>query len=336
MALLGAMILSSGVFALAAEGTDDGVEASGPLPTVEGFDVRNVYVSQVPGTTSYEINILEAKSSTSSGKKLVYGIAKYDKTTGKAEALPDQKWESPDGKGNVTFKNVTDIYFILTSADSDLSKTMTPADRFNKDNIGLKFVLPTINVYDAMQPEDPSKVTKKSDSVVISNTDPNRAYNLFDSRAGRLVTEWVIGTGEDVTIPFDKSLYDVVVAVTHVWKSEEPYIKPDTPHVEPGGDVALTQVGFSLRTAMAVLTIQATPGLEYAIAKEDGQILNINQRVKWGITAETEEEFNVMADSTNFYAAPAQGDKILFRVPAGGTYYVITRFPDGTTSSRDE
>ena len=86
---------------------------------------------------------------------------------------------------------------------------------------------------------------------------------------------------------------------------------------------------------MAVLTIQATPGLEYAIAKEDGQILNISQRLRWGITAETEEEFNVMADSMNFYAAPAQGNKILFRVPAGGRYYVITRFPDGSISKPD-
>ena len=336
MMLVAAMLLSGGVPALAAEETEavteTDVEVGGPLPTVDGFDVRNVYVSQTPGTTSYTINILEAKNTSSAGKPLVFGIAKYDKDTGKAEAMPEQKWMSPDGMKRVTFKDVSGVYFILTSVDSDSSRTMTPADRFNKDNIGLKFVLPTMNVYDAMQPEDPSKVTKRSDSVVIRNTDPDRAYNLFDSRAGRLVTDWVIGTGEDVTIPFEKTLYDVVVAVTHVWKSKEPYIKPDTPHVEPGGDVALTKVGFSLQTAMCVLTIQATPGLEYAIAQANGEILDISQREWWGITAETEEGFNVMADSTNFYAAPAQGNEILFRVPPGGQYYVITRFPDGTTS----
>ena len=333
MMLLAAMLLSGGVPALAAEeGVNDGVEAGGPLPTVEGFDVRNVYVSQVPGTTSYEINIRNAKKTSSAGRDLVYGIAEYDKTTGKAKPIPGQVWMSPDGKGNVTFKDVTAVYFILTSVESDLSKTMTPADRFNNDNIGLKFVLPTINVYDAMQPEDPSKVEMKNTSVTIHHTDEDREYDLFDSRAGELVTEWVKGTGGDVTIEFDSSLAGVVVAVTHVWRSDVPYIKPDTPHVEPGGDVALTQVGFSPQTAMCVLTIQATPGLEYAIAKEDGQILDISQREWWGITAETEEGFNVMADSTNFYAAPAQGDEILFRVPPGGQYYVITRFPDGTTS----
>lgn len=233
MMLVAAMLLSGGVPALAAEETEavteTDVEVGGPLPTVDGFDVRNVYVSQTPGTTSYTINILEAKNTSSAGKPLVFGIAKYDKDTGKAEAMPEQKWMSPDGMKRVTFKDVSGVYFILTSVDSDSSRTMTPADRFNKDNIGLKFVLPTMNVYDAMQPEDPSKVTKRSDSVVIRNTDPDRAYNLFDSRAGRLVTDWVIGTGEDVTIPFEKTLYDVVVAVTHVWKSKEPYIKPDTP-----------------------------------------------------------------------------------------------------------
>ena len=338
MALLAAMILSGGVSALAADGTEpapeDSVEASGPLPTVDGFDVRNVYVSQTPGATSYTITILDAKS-TSSGKKLVYGIAKYDKTTGRAEPMTGQKWVSPDTTSPVAFKDVTDTYFILTSVDSALSQTVTPADRFNNNKIGLKFVLPTMNVYDAMQPEDPSKVTKGNTSITIHNTDQNREYNLFDSREGKLVTDWVKGTGKDVTIAFASAQADVVVAVTRVWKSDVPYIKPDTPHVEPGGDVALTQAGFSLRTAMAVLTIQATPGLEYAIAKEDGQILNISQRVKWGITAETEEEFNVMADSTNFYAAPAQGDEIRFRVPAGGTYSVVTRFPDGTTSRPD-
>ena len=54
--------------------------------------------------------------------------------------------------------------------------------------------------------------------------------------------------------------------------------------------------------------------------------------MQWGITAESEYGINVMADDTNFYATPADGSKILFRVPPGGRYYVVTRLPNGTTS----
>ena len=336
MALLAAMILSGGVPALAAEeGADGGAEVSNPLPMVDGFDLRNVYVSQAPGSTMYTITILDAKKTTASARELVYGIAKFDRITNKAVDMPGRGWVSPDAMARVTFKDVTDPSIIITTVDSTSSKTKTPAERFNNDKIGLKYVLPTMNVYNAMQPVDLSEVKKESASVTISNTKLEREYALFDSRAGQLVTSWMKGTGGDVTLEFEKSLFDVVIAVTRVWKSDVPYIVPDTPHVEPGGDVALTKVGFSPRTAMAVLTIQATPGLAYAIAQENGQILNISQRVKWGITAETEDEFNVMADTTNFYSAPAQGNEIRFRVPAGGKYFVVTLFPDGNTSRPD-
>lgn len=337
MVLLGAMIVSGGVSALAAEeGANDGAEVGGPPPTVDGFDVRNVYVDPVPDSGAYTITVLGAKSRGSAGKELVYGIATFDRITKKAEDMPDQKWQSPDAKQRVTFKNVTGTDIIITSVDKDSSQTTTPAKRFNEGNVGIKFVLPGMDLYNAMEPVDPAQVEKKSDSVTIRNTTAEREYALFDSKKGELATSWQPGTGNDLTIKIDKALINVVVAVTRISKPKEPVIIPDTPEVLPGGDVALTQVGFSPRTAMAVLTIEATPGLAYAIAKEDGQILDISQREWWGITAETEEGFNVMADSTNFYAAPSQGGKILFRVPAGGTYYVVTRFPNGSTSKPDK
>lgn len=337
MLLLAAMVLSCGVFALAAEGTgtNNGVEVGKPLPTVDGFDYRNVIVSQTSDSTAYTLTILEAKASSSTTRELVYGIAKFNRDSGKAEDMAKPGWVSPDAMGHVSFKDVTDEDVIITTVDRTSSQAKTPAERFNNDKVGIKFVLPTMNVYNAMQPVDDSEVHKESISVTILHTKPEREYALFDCREGKLVTLWETGTGGELTLGFEKSLFDVVVAVTRVWKSDVPYIEPATPVVVPGGDVALTKVGFSPRTAMAVLTIQATPGLEYAIAQENGQILNINQRVKWGITAETEDEFNVLADSTNFYAAPAQGNEIRFRVPAGGKYFVVTRFPNGTTSRPD-
>ena len=336
MMLVAAMLLSGGVPALAAEETEavteTEVEVGGPLPTVDGFDVRNVYVDPVPDSGAYTITVLGAKSRSSAGKELVFGIAAFNRITKKAEEMPDQNWQSPDLKQRVTFKNVTGTDIIITSVDKDSSQTTTPAKRFNEGNVGIKFVLPGMDLYNAMEPVDPDDVVKGTDSVTIQNTSSERDYALFDSKKGELATTWQSGTGKELTLPIGSASIDVVVAVTRISKPKEPVIIPVTPEVLPGGDVALTQVGFSPRTAMAVLTIQATPGLAYAVTQANGEILNISQRLKWGITAETEDEFNVMADSTNFYTAPAQGEQIRFRVPAGGTYNVVTRFPNGTTS----
>ena len=333
MMLVTAMLLSGGAIALAAEeGANDGAEVGRPSPTVDGFDVRNVYVDPVPGSGAYTITVLGAKSRGSAGKELVYGIATFDRITKKAEDMPGQKWQGPDAKQRVIFKNVTGTDIIITSVDKDSSQMTTPAKRFNDGNVGIQFVLPGMDLYNAMEPVDPNDVVKGADSITIRNTSLEREYALFDSKKGALATMWQSGTGTDLNIPIGRTLIGVVVAVTRITKPKEPVIIPVTPEVLPGGDVALTQVGFSPRTAMAVLTIEATPGLAYAIAQANGEILDISEREWWGITAETEEGFNVMADSTNFYASPAQGNEILFRVPPGGQYYVITRFPDGTTS----
>lgn len=350
LVLLVSLFLSSGVSVLAAEGTEpeagaapDGEseeqEPLGDPPILtEGFDYRNVIFRPMEDTSIYAIVILRAAKSSSSGMFMRYGIAAYDPQTGKASPIPEQGWQSPDKNGRVTFNGISETYFVLTSTDTRTASSQTPDEFYNTSKSktkGAKYVLPTRNVYNLIEPVDPADVERSGgNSVTVKHTELTREYALFETQTGQLITEWENGTGSYLLLVYTTIVPDTAVVVTKL--KDGTFIKPDIPPLEPGADLAFTKAGFSPLTVMAVLTIQATPGLAYAVADENGHILNASERLQWGITAETENELNVMADETDFYPAPEAGNEIRFRVPPGGRYFVVTRLPEGTTSRVDK
>ena len=335
MALLAAMILSGGIPALAAEdpaveseltaGIDtsdpgavgdaedqasDGDPEPNPLPQDVGFNLRNVSVSRIPDSDKFTVTIIHAKKIDERGRKTKYGIAEYDMTSKKAIDIEGRTtWVYPETDGRITFKDVDKTAIILTAAPD--STTQTPADYFNTTKLekrGVAFVMPTKNVFNLMAPVDPSDVMRYGNVAYVNNTEITREYAMFDTRAGKLVSEWEKGNGDRIIPP-----------------------------VVPGADPANTRTGFDDETVMATLTVDATPGFAFAIASgDDGHILSIEERYPWGITAQTESGVYVAADETNFYSAPAEGETIRFLVPPGGKYYMVTRLPDGTTARPDE
>ena len=349
MALLGAMILSSGVFALAAEdpvvesGSETGMdpvenvepEVGTPLPKPLGFDFRSVYVSAGTGSAAFNVTILSAAIKDEKGKLINYGIAGYDQKTKKASALSGQSWQTPDDTGTVTFHGLTGTNFIVTSA---ISTSKSPAEYYNSsksEDRGVEFTLPAENFYDQMEPVDSTDVARKSGKMTIKNTKEDHLYAAFDTTDGKLVTTWVEGNAGELTLSFQAPTTNLVLAVTRVDPTKKHFIEPVTPVVVPGGDVAFTKTGFSDRTAMGVLTVTVTDGLEYAVANEDGKILNVFQRVRWQVTAESDAGLNIMPDETDFYRAPLGAKEIRFRVPPGGKFIIVTRFPNGITSRVD-
>lgn len=101
-----------------------------------------------------------------------------------------------------------------------------------------------------------------------------------------------------------------------------------------GADSAHTKTGFDERTGgQGLLIIETTEGFAYAIAKENGEILTEKEKIFWSVTADTDDIDKGMTVTVNewgFYAAPAIGNQIRFRVPPGGKYYRVTRLDDGT------
>lgn len=188
-----------------------------------------------------------------------------------------------------------------------------------------------MDLYNTLQTVDPSHVRKTRTSIIVSHTETTRQYSVFDQNSKTVITEWIQGSGGEIGFVLEKFPPSELVVVTRFTDSEQ-YIVPVVPVVAPEADPAMTKTGFSQRTWMAVLTIEATPGLAYAIADENGHILNRKERQEWGITAETESEFNVMTDDMDFYSTASEGSEIRFRVPPGGRYFIVTRFPNGMTS----
>ncbi len=321
---------------MSANSTEDQTLVGDPLIGKLGFDLRNVYVVKEADADGYVVTILDAKKTDTSGNVWKYGIAAYDRATGKASNIERYQWMTPDSAGRITFQGVSEPSFILTSAKSADAEKHTPAEYYNMTTDpnarGWPYVLPTENIYNLMETVKDSDVIRFGSEIVIYHTKDTREYALFDNRGGKLITEWKKGTGGEVHFLLKSTSANTVVAVTRITESALPYIVPYIPPVIPGADPARTRAGFSERTGNAVLTLEATPGMTYAIAAEDGHILSHDERMQWGITAESEYGINVMADDTNFYATPADGSKILFRVPPGGRYFVVTRLPNGTTS----
>lgn len=346
MALLAALILSSGVFAWAAEdpvvesGSETGMgsvedvepEVGDPLPTPLGFDFRSVSVSSQTGSSTFNVIIVKAAIKDGKGKLINYGIAEYDPQTKKASDLSGQSWQTPDNTGKVTFNRVTSTNFIITST-TDTNKS--PAQYYNSStsvNKGVAFALPAENLYNQMVPVDPADVMREDRAITIKNTKKDQVYAVFDTIEAKLITRWVVGNDGEKTFLFEKPVTNAVLAVSRMDPAQKHFIIPVTPVVVPGGDVAFTETGFSNWTGMAVLTITVTNGFEYAVANEDGKVLNLSQRLRWQVTAETETGLNVMPDATNFYRAPLGAAQIRFRVPPGGRYKIVTRVPDGVTS----
>lgn len=284
------------------------------------------------GSSAFNVTIVKAAIKDGRGRLINYGIAGYDSQTKKASELPGQSWQTPDNTGTVTFNRVTSTNFIITST-TDTSKS--PAEYYNSSTSadrGVAFQLPAENLYNQMEPVDSADVTREDRAITIKNTKKDQVYAVFDTTEAKLITRWVVGNGGEKTFLFEKPVTNAVLAVTRMDPAQKHFIIPVTPVVVPGGDVAFTKTGFSNWTGMAVLTVTVTDGFEYAVANEDGKVLNLSQRVRWQVSAETEGGLNVMPDETNFYRAPSGATQIRFRVPPGGRYKIVTRVPDGITS----
>ena len=226
IALLAALILSSGVFAWAAEDSvvesesetrmdsveDVEPEVGDPPPKPLGFDYRSVYVSSRTGSSAFNVTIVKAAIKDGRGRLINYGIAGYDSQTKKASELPGQSWQTPDNTGTVTFNRVTSTNFIITST-IDTSKS--PAEYYNSSTStdrGVVFQLPAENLYNQMEPVNSADVTREDRAITIKNTKKDQVYAVFDTTEGKLITRWVVGNGGEKTFLFEKPVTNAVLA----------------------------------------------------------------------------------------------------------------------------
>ncbi len=350
MVLLASLFLSSGISAFAADGeepeastapdgeTEEQEPVGDPLPQDVGFNYRNVYISRIPDSDSFTVTILHTRLVDKTGMKLQYGIASYNVEHNAAEDIEGTEWEVPDEESRIVFKGINETAIVLTAAP--VATPMTPAMYFNAhptETRGVAFAMPEKNVYNLMAPSDPSDVRRENNVFFVNNTKTTREYVLYDTREAKLLTNWERGDEGQTIIAASTVVPETTLVESRLTPEALPYIVPDIPPVTPGADPAFTETGFDAVTGMATLTITTTPGFAYALASgEDGHILGIDERLPWGIAAQTEEKLYVTADETNFYSTPTEGGTIRFRVPPGGSYYVVTRLPNGVTARPDK
>lgn len=303
-----------------------------PMPTPperqDGFTYRDIFFTKTGSFFNNKITVRNINTSLN----YVYGVAGYNVNTGMAEEIPERGWYKPKD-GAVTFPILFGSTFVVTSDGEPESKSKTPAQRFN-DGRGVKVVAPGPEQYALMRPVIASAVIRMGNTLVIRRTRITEQYTLINLNTGYPIYMWLDGVGGDLGFDFEKYPDFPVMAVERD-KSPKGLFVPARPLLVPGADPAHTQASFDERTAQGLLTVDVTDGFAYAVADENGIPLDRKKKLFWSVTADTDQGLTVTEDELGFYEAPAVGKKILFRVPPGGTYHMLTRLDDGSVVKSD-
>ncbi len=293
----------------------------------DGFTYRDLFIAPTGSFASYRLTIKKVDTSLD----YRYGVADYNVNTRLATDIPERGWYKPkDGK--VTFPILFGAAFVVTSDGAVESQTSTPAQRFNAGR-GVKVVAPGSEQFYIMRPVIPSAVVRTGNTLVIRRTSVTEQYALINLKTGYPVYMWIDGNGGDLGFDYETFPTEPLMAVTRAKDYNAGRIVPSRLMLIPGADPANTKTGFDERTGQGLLIIETTEGFAYAIAKENGEILTEKEKIFWSVTADTDDIDKGMTVTVNewgFYATPAVGNQIRFRVPPGGKYYMVTRMDDGT------
>ena len=293
----------------------------------DGFTYRDLFIVPTGSFASYRLTIKKVDTSLD----YRYGVADYNVNTRLATDIPERGWyKAKDGQ--VTFPILFGAAFVVTSDGAVESQTSTPAQRFNAGR-GVKVVAPGSDQFYIMRPVIPSAVVRSGNTLVIRRTSVTQQYALINLKTGYPVYMWIDGNGGDLGFDYETFPTEPLMAVTRAKDHNAGRIVPARPMLIPGADPANTKTGFDERTGQGLLIIETTDGFAYAIAKENGEILTEKEKIFWSVTADTDDIDKGMTVTVNewgFYAAPAVGNQIRFRVPPGGKYYMVTRMDDGT------
>lgn len=293
----------------------------------DGFTYRDIFIAPTGSFSTYRLTIKKIDMSLN----YRYGVAGYNVNTGLAEDIPERGWyDAKDGK--ITFPILFGAAFVVTSDGAAESKTSTPAQRFNAGR-GVKVVAPGSEQFYIMRPVIPSAVVRSVNTLVIRRTSVTQQYALINLKTGYPMYMWIDGSGGDLGFDYETFPDFPIMAVTRAKDHNAGRIVPTRPMLIPGADPAHTRIGFDERTGQGLLIVDITEGFAYAIAKENGEILTEAEKIFWSVTADTDDIDKGMTVTVNewgFYAAPAIGNQIRFRVPPGGKYYMVTRLDDGT------
>ena len=293
----------------------------------DGFTYRDLFIAPTGSFASYRLTIKKVDTSLD----YRYGVADYSVNTRLATDIPERGWYKPKD-GQVTFPILFGAAFVVTSDGAVESQTSTPAQRFNAGR-GVKVVAPGSDQFYIMRPVIPSAVVRSGNTLVIRRTSVTQQYALINLKTGFPVYMWIDGNGGDLGFDYETFPTEPLMAVTRAKDHNAGRIVPARPMLIPGADPANTKTGFDERTGQGLLIIETTDGFAYAIAKENGEILTEKEKIFWSVTADTDyidKGMTVTVNEWGFYAAPAIGNQIRFRVPPGGKYYMVTRMDDGT------
>ena len=293
----------------------------------DGFTYRDLFIAPTGSFASYRLTIKKVDTSLD----YRYGVADYNVNTRLATDIPERGWyKAKDGQ--VTFPILFGAAFVVTSDGAVESQTSTPAQRFNAGR-GVKVVAPGSDQFYIMRPVIPSAVVRTGNTLVIRRTSVTEQYALINLKTDFPVYMWIDGNGGDLGFDYETFPAEPLMAMTRAKDHNAGRIVPARPMLIPGADPANTKTGFDERTGQGLLNIETTEGFAYAIAKENGEILTEKEKIFWSVTADTDDIDKGMTVTVNewgFYAAPAIGNQIRFRVPPGGKYYMVTRMDDGT------
>ncbi len=238
-------------------------------------------------------------------------------------------WQDPEA-GRVIFENqeTGKGYSVVFSPD-EWTTDITPDDWAKT---AIHFDLPDYD--DAIEKTfvNPQDVERSKDGTIIwiYSTHQDCEYALYEYYSDELMTEWKPGTAGVVVFTGLKPYLDYNVRARITGTGPKPEIIPDKTLPEPGADVIVGECSFDDLSGYGLIHIWAAPGHGYALLGADKKPLSEEQMAQWNVFVKDQYEQEIYPD--NGYYQIKEGGRITFSVPAGGSYHMGVRLPDGETT----
>lgn len=184
---------------------------------------------------------------------------------------------------------------------------------------------------------NPQDVERSKDRTIIwiYSTHSECEYALYEFYTDHQITPWKDGVAGVVVFTDLKPYLDYNVRARIKGTGPKPEIIPDKPLPMPGADVVVGECSFDDLSGYGLINVWATPGYRYAILGDTGEPLTSQERTTWDIFVKDQYEHEVYPDDEGYFQSE-EGGRITFSVPAGGTYKMGGKHPDGEKFQSDQ
>ena len=179
-----------------------------------------------------------------------------------------------------------------------------------------------------VNPQDVER-SKDGTTIWIYSTHRECEYALYEFYSDQKMTEWKDGVAGVVVFTGLKPYLNYNVRARIKGTGPKPEIIPDKTLPMPGADVIVAECSFDDLSGYGLIHVWASPGYGYAILGADGNPLSNQEMLKWNVFVKDQYDHEIYPDDDQYYRSK-NGGRITFSVPAGGTYKMGGKQPDGT------